>query len=304
MAEAFQRYKSISGVSGHALNAAEMDLINKYTLRTLSQEDVFAFKVTMCDNEIDRDFEAFTIPTLRKLGELFTGKTVIADHNANVNNQCARIYAADAMEVPNKKTSYGDQYMRLEARCYLPRDGNERLINLIETGMRKEVSVGCAVYKVTCSICGNPYISSECTHHAGNNGCYKKLEDAKDAYELSFVAVPAQPAAGVVKGGDIKTESPFHAELNALIDLVKNIGESVQRLEKGKDLRIISELPAEIKEMDINLVAQALASELQKSLHPPLSQQTSIQGVILDPKVEELIRSAKALIKKSEGDSI
>jgi len=76
------------------------------------------------------------------------------------------------------------------------------VIAAIDGGILKEVSIGCAVKQVTCSICGEPYGS--CDHRKGReyNGeiCYAALSEACDAYEFSFVAVPAQPMAGVVKG--------------------------------------------------------------------------------------------------------
>jgi hypothetical protein len=60
----------------------------------------------------------------------------------------------------------------------------------------------------TCSICGNGYYSGDCSHVRGRtyteNGvskiCFVTLDGITDAYEFSFVAVPAQPAAGITKG--------------------------------------------------------------------------------------------------------
>lgn len=46
----------------------------------------------LCDNEVDRDMERFTIPALERLGELFLGKTGIFDHAPQAQNQAARIY--------------------------------------------------------------------------------------------------------------------------------------------------------------------------------------------------------------------
>ena len=52
-----------------------------------------------------------------------------------------------------------------------------------------------------CSVCGEDY--DGCPHQKGERYggevCTAVLCEPKDAYEFSFVAVPAQPAAGVVK---------------------------------------------------------------------------------------------------------
>ena len=79
--------------------------------------------------------------------------------------------------------------------------GAETLIAEIEGGIKKEVSVGCAVERRVCSICGGD--PEACGHQKGERYggqlCFASLEGASDAYEFSFVAVPAQPMAGVVK---------------------------------------------------------------------------------------------------------
>jgi len=242
MSELYHMTKSVYGVSGLVLDAAELALINRHTLREHTAEELFAFKVTACDNEVDRDREAFTAKTLEQLAELYIGKTMLdAKHAALAENQCARVYAAEVVRERGKTTSYGEAYTRLVIRAYIPRTACfAELIQLIETGIRKEVSVGCAVARKTCSICGNPFWSAECEHQLGmeyENGrkCFIRLEEAKDAYEISFVAVPAQPAAGVTKSAAQEETPPFLAELHGIMQTVKSIAAAVQKLGKGAD---------------------------------------------------------------------
>ena len=45
----------------------ELKLINKHTLSPLGAEDVFTFKAVLCDNEVDRQSERFTVKALEDL---------------------------------------------------------------------------------------------------------------------------------------------------------------------------------------------------------------------------------------------
>lgn len=99
-------------------------------------------------------------------------------------------------------TEAGEPYCYLKGCAYLLRtEGNRELIAAIEGGIKKEVSVGCAVERSVCSICGEEFHT--CPHEKGaeygGRRCWAELVGASDAYEWSFVAVPAQRNAGVMK---------------------------------------------------------------------------------------------------------
>ncbi len=182
-------------------DAAEMEKINLYTRRVYGPEEVYTFSLVLCDNEVDRDFERFSIPALEKLRELFLGKTCILDHERRTLNQTARIYDTAIETEPGRMTQAGETYTCLTARAYLPRtERNRETVELIESGILKEVSVSCAVKRSVCSVCGK----EQCSHRKGNvyggRVCSRILEEPTDAYECSFVAVPAQREAGVRKG--------------------------------------------------------------------------------------------------------
>ena len=187
--------------------------INRFTRRDFTTEELYTFPVTLCDNEVDRDGERFTTRALQKLAELFVGKTGIFDHSPKAENQTARLYACAVETDGTRTTSAGEPYARLVGRAYLPRTGaNAEFIAELEAGIKKEVSVGCAVGSVTCSVCGADLKSGSCRHVPGKTyggvACCTVLDDPTDAYEWSFVAVPAQKEAGVTKrfapdGGDV-----------------------------------------------------------------------------------------------------
>lgn len=184
--------------------AEELRLINTYSRRELTAEEVYVFSVALCDNDVDRDYERFTVESLFALEKLFVGKTGIFDHEPTAKNQKARIISCRVEALEGQKTAIGDDLFRLTARAYMLRtEGNAELIEAIESGIVKEVSVGCSVGRTVCSVCRKDIHSPECSHIPGRTYqgelCCGELCDPTDAYEFSFVAIPAQRAAGVIK---------------------------------------------------------------------------------------------------------
>lgn len=190
----------------------DMPLINKFTRKELEKDQVYIFPVTLCDNEIDRDFEKFTGEALSKLCPLFEGKTGIFDHNMRSSDQTARIFKTWVETDEDRKNSLGEPYQRLCAKAYMVRTKeNEALIEEIEGGIKKEVSISCSAAEITCSVCGKEMRSGQCEHRKGRQYgetlCYGILSSPTDAYEWSFVAVPSQRAAGITKAFHQKEEN-------------------------------------------------------------------------------------------------
>ncbi len=183
-----------------------LEQLNKFTRKELSAEEVYIFPVTLCDNEIDRDNERFSVKALEEMAEKFIGVTGIFDHNPKGENQTARIFLTEVAE-EESVNSLGERYASLKGYAYMVRTAsNADLIKEIDGGIKKEVSVSCSAEKQTCSICGADRREKPCRHVKGRkyNGkrCFFTLENISDAYEWSFVAVPAQVRAGVTKSFD------------------------------------------------------------------------------------------------------
>jgi hypothetical protein len=181
-----------------------LDKINKFTRRSLSEDEVYVFSVILCDNDIDRDCERFSEKALDALREKFIGKTGIFDHDPSTVNQNARIFDTELITDDTRLTQYGKPYVYLKAMAYMVRtDENKNLIAEIDGGIKKEVSISCSAAKRICSVCGNDKSIITCDHVKGKNYngklCHTVLDDITDAYEWSFVAVPAQINAGVTK---------------------------------------------------------------------------------------------------------
>lgn len=197
-----------ASLATHEVTDADLRAINKYTLEPLTADEVFTFKAVLCDNELDRTFERFTLKALQDLQKLFQGKTMIKDHAHVADNQVARIYATELVQSDKTIKSGGELYTQLVAHCYMLKTAsNADLIAEIKGGIKKEGSVGCAVTASYCSICGADNTKTYCRHWPGRSYekdgaqqlCTFTLAGARDAYEFSFVAVPAQRAAGICK---------------------------------------------------------------------------------------------------------
>lgn len=181
----------------------ELGLINALARRELGADEVYTFALRLCDNDIDRDFERFDDTTLDQLAPMFVGVSGVFDHQWSARGQTARIYRTEVVGGEGILTQDGRPYRYLKGWAYLMRtEENASLIAEIDGGIKREVSVGCAVEQVLCSICGKPL--DECPHEKGEEYggevCCGVLTGAKDVYEWSFVAVPAQRKAGVIKG--------------------------------------------------------------------------------------------------------
>lgn len=236
----------------------DIELINRLSRKKLNEDEVYIFPVTLCDNEIDRDFESFTVSALNTLKNLFIGKTGISDHSMRSSDQTARIFKTWIEEDSGRITQRGEKYTALKARAYMVKTlKNEDLIKEIDAGIKKEVSVACSVGRHTCSICGK----ERCHHIKGERYdgklCYTLLDEATDAYEWSFVAVPAQREAGVTKAFNKKEkekmENPVEIIKSAVSDdnEKQKIFEYIEKLEnEASDGRAYkSELVSEVKKL-------------------------------------------------------
>lgn len=194
--------------------AEELAAINALTLRPYTAEELFTFKVIASSTAVDRDFEAFTLSALQEMAEKYVGKTVIFDHNPTAHGQVARVYAAEVIEEAGAVPETGEPNAKMQLRLFMPRiRKNEGLIAELECGIKNEVSVAAAIGHSVCSICGE-----ETEHCVCENGhmrgqiydgkrCVYKLSSVEDVYELSFVAVPANPQAGTTKAAKPKAQT-------------------------------------------------------------------------------------------------
>ena len=272
--------KATEAVSSGVPTAVQLEAINAQAKAQLTEEQVYVFSVKLCDDQVDRDWERFDTAALPELARLFIGKTGIVDHRWSADQQIARIF--ETQVVKEEGVSY------IKAWAYIRRGGsNDEIIADIEAGIRKEVSVGCAMGRAVCSVCGSDY--GTCGHLKGEaydgQVCCAILREPMDAYEFSFVAVPAQRDAGVMKalgGGkrclkELAEEFGLQAEFRSLfkqaqlgLQYRKELEDSVVRLglslELGVTEPVLRSLCQSAGAEDLQALKKALQHRLEESL--------------------------------------
>lgn len=238
--------KETQAVGGGVPTGEQLACINALAKAQLTEEQVYVFSLRLCDDQVDRDYERFDTGALPELAKKFIGKSGIVDHKWSAEHQVARIFAAEV--VTENRVSF------IKAWAYIRRGGaGDEWIADIEAGIKKEVSVGCAMGSSVCSICGMEY--GTCGHQKGEiydgQTCCAILREPVDAYEFSFVAVPAQPNAGVLKGmGHRKTS-------------LKELAEEYGAQEEYRGLFKMAQLgKAYAKQLEDEVVRLCLALEL------------------------------------------
>lgn len=243
--------------------AAQLEAINAQAKAELTAEQVYVFSVRLCDDQIDRDGERFDTAALPVLAKMFVGKTGIVDHKWSASGQVARIF--ETQVVQEDGVSY------IKAWAYIRRGGNaEEIIADIEAGIKKEISVGCAMGRAVCSICGGEY--GNCGHQKGEHYdgilCCVILKEPMDAYEFSFVAVPAQREAGVIKGlgegkrclKDLADEFGAQGEYRALY-VQAQLGRRYEKQLQDDVVRLFLSLDMGLEEPVLRSISQKVGAE-------------------------------------------
>ena len=259
------------GASG-VPTAVQLEAINAQAKGKMTAEQVYVFSLRLCDDQVDRDGERFDTAALPALAKLFIGKTGIVDHRWSSDSQVARIF--ETRVVCEDGVSY------IKAWAYIRRGGAaDEVIADIEAGIKKEVSVGCAMGRSVCAVCGSEY--GTCGHQKGEyyDGvlCCVILKEPVDAYEFSFVAVPAQRDAGVMKGMGYGKRS--------LKELADEFGAQGEYRALFKDAQLGRQYR---KELESSVVRLCLSLELGAA-------EPVLQGIVSKAGAEDLLALRTAL---------
>ena len=288
--------KETKALGSGAPTAVQLEAINAQAKGKLTAEQVYVFSLRLCDDQMDRDFERFDTAALPGLAKLFIGKTGIVDHRWSSDNQVARIF--ETQVVRDDGVSY------IKAWAYIRRGGHaDEIIADIEAGIKKEVSVGCAMGRSVCSICGGEY--GTCGHQKGESydgqTCCAILCEAMDAYEFSFVAVPAQREAGVLKGlgrqrclKELAEEFGVQEEYRGLWKLAR-MGQQYQKQLSDEVVRLGLLLGLKVAEPVLRSAAEKLSGaelvELRNALREQAAEKYPIQLQLGTVRGEETMES-------------
>ena len=288
--------KEASAAAVGVPNAQQLEKINALAKGTLTAEQVYVFSVRLCDDQVDRDFERFDTEALPVLAKLFVGKSGIVDHKWSAGSQLARIFDTEILTE--------DGVTGIKAWAYIRRGGaGDEWIADIEAGIKKEVSVGCAMGRSVCSICGGEYGS--CGHRKGEyyegQLCCAILRDPVDAYEFSFVAVPAQREAGVLKGmgrqrclKELAEEFGVQEEYRGLWKLAR-MGQRYQKQLSDEVVRLGLMLGLKVAEPVLRSAAEKLSGaelvELRNALREQAAEKYPIQLQLGTVRGEEAMES-------------
>ena len=288
--------KESSAVGVGVPTIQQLERINGLAKGTLTQEQVYVFSVRLCDDQVDRDFERFDTEALPELARLFIGKSGIVDHNWPAGGQLARIFETEVLQ------EEGGGYIK--AWAYIRRGGpGDEWIADIEAGIKKEVSGGCSMGRSVCSICGGEYGS--CGHRKGEyyegELCCAILREPVDAYEFSFVAVPAQRDAGVLKGmgrrvslKELAEEFGAQEEHRKLWKQAK-LGQQYQKQLSDEVVRLVLMLGLKLEEPVLRCAVEKLAGSdlvpLRDALRERAAEKYPVQLQLGTVRGEEALES-------------
>lgn len=290
-----EKSAKLSNSDDFEINDEVMKKINVYARKELTPDEVYVFPVILCDNDVDRDYERFSVKSLEILAEMFIGRTGIFDHNPKGENQTARIFDTEVKTDKSKKTANGEDYTYLLARAYMIKNQKTQdLISEIEAGIKKEVSISCKVDSEICSVCGADKRVRPCAHLKGRTYgkkvCHMILEHPSDAYEWSFVAIPAQPNAGVSKNF---SELSDDQKLNSSKKKICKSNETLLKELADKD-DLISMLYDELRR---DVIAM-------KYLCDPLTVREDFEKIISELDCKKLLELKKTLFEKTQNRSL
>jgi len=175
--------------------------VNKFALKSLSSEEIWARRMVLAGDALDRDYERFSPGVLRQFAETLPGKSFLVGH-AHDTAGIARYFKAAV-----KGNKAGER--RLEAYIYGLRGGNGIEAN-IDAGIYHSVSIGFKAEKLLCDICGANMRETICEHYPGKEYDGKVAtgtwEGKAEALEGSLVFLGSQTGAQFVKVAYRETE--------------------------------------------------------------------------------------------------
>ena len=166
---------------------AMMRQINKFTLEPLTRDQVAAFTMDLCNDQIDTYYSRFPEKELRKIMRMVVGRPLMELHDLRGRLPRGTFFRAEMVKNGDVTSVRPDVYI-------LRTPSNEEFIAHIVGGVYRDTSIGFSFDWAECSICNSDL--HECSHWPGMdyNGqrCHYVMHGVDKVYEGSVVPAGAQ----------------------------------------------------------------------------------------------------------------
>lgn len=268
----------------------DLELVNQHTVKPLTTDEVYMFKVVLCDNDVDRVNDKMTDNFLVEYAQASKGLTGLKDHDWESDNQLARLYDTEVVTDDSTLNKLGEPRKYVLGKAYTLTKYQD-YIDKINAGLLKESSVSFDSVGDTCSICGAVTTKGEDDVAICPNGhvmgkeydgklCYNSINKLKDSYEWSLVAVPCQRNSGI-KNKNLD---------NGGMSIMKKSMFMLQKLLNSKAFKEADEETQKALKEAVDTAADADLSE------------DDIKALIAEnTKLKEEVSSLKEKVKEAEG---
>lgn len=196
---------------GAPIEDGQLALINMYTLKTVTAEDVYVRTAYLAHNAIDRDGDVFDDALLERFAETLPGKGLFVKHPRGYDGdsgpgsgrwfdahvvEMSHDEARKALRQPNLQWPAGSERAKLlETSFYIPlTESKQSLVEDVDFGVAGDVSIGFIAKESTPILDGAENVVAHRLHAPG------------EALEGSFVWLGAQPGARVHKSAKTKQQ--------------------------------------------------------------------------------------------------
>ena len=251
-------------------------LIQKNSPQIFQKSDIHIYSVRVSDNLPDRQNDLFSLDALKDITSKLVGVTGIKDHEWSSGNQHSRIFDAILVEDTTQQNPLGEPYYFVVGLAYtLNNESNKELIQNIQAGILNEVSLGFNQGETE-------------TVTLPDYGDINIIRAVNDVLEFSFVAVPAQPKAGVIKSYNKTKEVEIMKPTDALLK-VKSLQSfdqsaitSLETALKGFDEECISfeHMKARLKSLEQDVATKSAEVETLKQEQVDTQLNTAIEGLL------------------------
>jgi phage head maturation protease len=164
----------------------EMALVNRFSLKPLSRQDVALFTMQLCHNQLDKHHSRFADDELPKINRMVVGRPLMTNHD--LKRLPKGIFFDSRVQTIGAKMTVCPSFYILRTAA------NAEFIGNIEGGIYRETSIGFAFDLAECSVCHHDL--RQCDHQPGERYgrevCYYTMHNVTSVIEGSIVPAGSQ----------------------------------------------------------------------------------------------------------------